>query len=187
HCLQSRQPAALCTDLCSRDRMFGMFKKRAKPDFAEIRELLFADIPLSDWKPRDGKSDVAEPWSSFESARVAVARGDSRGAVNVLRSVVDARGLESRQYLQAWHFLRTLGVQPPPDVAKRVHGVVLEVHLSEGLDTLAAYADHAARYVNHGGKLIVWEISEDRMDSAIDELLHAGQRVADAIGPWTEK
>lgn len=82
--------------------MFGMFRKRAKPDFAEIRDLLFGDVPLSDWKPRDGKSDKAEPWSSSESARVAVARRDSRGAVNVLRSVVDARGLESRQYLQVW-------------------------------------------------------------------------------------
>ena len=66
-------------------------------------------------------------------------------------------------------------------------GVVLEVHLNDGLDTLAAYSDHTARYINHGGKLIVWESPENNMNSHIDLLLDSGQRIAEVIGPWQEK
>ncbi len=65
-------------------------------------------------------------------------------------------------------------------------GVVLEVQMRTGLDTLAAYADHTARYINHGGKLIVWEASGNDMDQRIDALLNAGQLVANAIGRWEE-
>src|SRR5512134_2613415 len=112
-------------------------RKHAETDFAEIRKVLFGDVPLSDWKSTDKNAGLIEPWSSFEAVRLAVARGDSGGAVNLLRRVVAMPELESRQYLQAWHFLREYGVQPPPDEAKRVRGVVLEVCLSDGFDTLA--------------------------------------------------
>src|SRR5262245_6856138 len=135
--------------------MFGRFKKKANPHLDAMRELLFGDVSWSDWKAKAG----GEPWSSFESARIALEDGDAAGAVSALRRVTSLPTLESRQYLQAWHFLRQLGVQPDASEAKRVWGVVLEVHLAEGLDTLAAYADHAARYLNHGGNVIVWEPS----------------------------
>ena len=61
-------------------------------------------------------------------------------------------------------------------------GVVLEVHLDGGLDTLAAYADHTARYINHGGRLIVWETEEPEMSGLIDAFVGAGQRIAEVIG-----
>jgi len=167
--------------------MFEFFRKHTKTDFEEIQKFLFGDVSLSEWKTVDKKADMIEPWSSFEAVRLAVARGDTSGAVNLLRRVAAVPELESRQYLQAWHFLREFGVQPPPDEAKRVRGVVLEICLSAGLDTLAAYSDHTARYINHGGRLIVWEESESEMNSHIDELLRAGQRIADAIGPWDKE
>jgi hypothetical protein len=166
--------------------MPGLFRKKPKPEFDEIREALFGDVPLSDWRARDG-GDAAEPWCSFESARLALAQGDSTGATAVLRRVTNLRELEARQDLQAWHFLRQLGVRPDPNEAKRVRGVVLEVHLQSGLDTLAAYSDHTARYINHGGRLIVWESPDDSIARLIDDLLRAGQRVADLIGPWEER
>jgi hypothetical protein len=153
-------------------------------DSDDVRELLFGDLPLSEWRARDGGDGAMEPWVSFASARRALQRGDSTAAIAALRQVVNRPNLESRQYLQAWHCLRQLGAAPGALEAKRVHGVVLEVHLDDGLDTLAAYADHTARYVNHGGRLIVWEASDDVISRLIDELLRAGQFVANAIGPW---
>ncbi len=41
-----------------------------------------------------------------------------------------------------------------------VHGVVLDVPLEDGLDTLAAYADGTARYINHSGRTIIWEVPD---------------------------
>jgi hypothetical protein len=158
--------------------VFRFFKKKpATPAFDEIRELLFGDAPLSTWSSSE---------SSFELARAAQASGDNDGAIAALRNVVEAQNLESRHCLQAWHFLRQLGVSPDPALAKQVLGVVLEVHLDAGLDTLAAYADHTARYINHGGRPIVWETAQPKMNSLIDALLSAGQRIADVIGPWAE-
>jgi len=166
--------------------MFGLFKKPAKPDFSEIRDFLFGDVAITAWRPKDGRSEAAEPWLGFEAARAALESGDTASAISALQGIAARHPLESRQYLQAWYFLRQLGVQPDLNRAKDVVGVVLEVHLQSGLDTLAAYADHTARYINHGGKLIVWETSISDMDQRIDALLSAGQRIADAIGPWEE-
>jgi hypothetical protein len=128
---------------------------------------------------------------SFEAARGALAGNDVARAVAALRRIVETPQLESRQYLQAWHALRQLGVQPQLEhEAKRVLGVVLEVHLDAGLDTLAAYADGTARYLNHGGRLIVWDTPDPPPDPPIAvliaDLIQAGQRVAEVIGPSRE-
>jgi hypothetical protein len=65
-----------------------------------------------------------------------------------------------------------------------VLGVVVEVAMKEGLDLLACYADRSARYYNHGGDAIIWERPDASMDHLVSDLLSAGQRVADQIGPW---
>lgn len=92
--------------------------------------------------------------------------------------------LESRHYLQAWHFLRELGEQPSAVEAKQLYGVVVEVGMDEGLDIVAAYADHTARYFNYSGAAIIWERPDDSLDADVDALLGAGRIVAAQIGPW---
>jgi len=166
--------------------MFGFLKKSPKPDFSEVRELLFGDAPLSDWTKRAGKPETAAPWADFDVARSARANGDSAGCAAALRRVLATPNLETRHYLQAWHVLKQLGAKPEASGAKQVLGVILEVHLKAGLDTLAAYRDGSARYINHGGRLLVWEAFDSRISKLIDELLSEGQRVADVIGPWLE-
>jgi hypothetical protein len=166
------------------------FRKRAKsepagPESAPLRELLFGDVPLASWGTQEGASHEP-PWSHFETARGALVRGDRGAATAALRAVLALPEAESRQTLQAWHFLRELGEAPPPGEAKRVLGVVLEVHIDAGLDVLAAYADHRARFLSHGGSTIVWETREPAMDRLVDALLRAGQTVTDRIGPWTD-
>ena len=94
-------------------------------------------------------------------------------------------GLESRHYLQAWHFLRELGVDPT-DGGKQVLGVVVEVALPKGLDIVAAYADHTARYFNFSGAAVIWERPDESLDASIDDLLKNGQTVVAQISVWEE-
>jgi len=93
--------------------------------------------------------------------------------------------LESRHYLQAWHYLKALGVTPEEPERHHLYGVVVEAALTEGLDLLAAYADHTARYFNFSGAAVVWDHASHDLDAMIDALLEAGRRVVQATGPWT--
>jgi hypothetical protein len=148
-----------------------------------IRELLFGDVLMSQWPPETAANELF-PWSSFIEARTLLQQGDRAGAVERWRMVAEAEGLESRHYIQAWTFLRQQGVQPPPEIAKRVLGSVVEVGMREGLDVLAAYEDHTARYLNKSGAIAIWEHPDDSLDPLIDDLLGASADVVARIGLW---
>lgn len=166
--------------------MTGAAGDHAARDAVQLRDLLFGDVPLAAWGPGDAAGATDEPWRGLAAARQALAAGDTGAATGIFRALAGRPGLESRHYVQLWHFLRQLGVEPGGAEAKHVYGVVLEVHLDEGLDTLAAYADHSARYFNHGGGVIIWEADDPAIAAHIDRLLRVGQQVAELIGPWTE-
>ena len=152
-----------------------------------IRDVLFGDLPFSEWPGRSATSVDAEPWLSFVQARDQLNSGDKENSKQTLQQILKMPDLESRHYLQAWHFLRELGESPSDGEAKRLYGVVVEVALDEeGLDIVAAYADHTARYFNYSGAAVVWERADESMDPAIDSLLEAGRVVAEKIGPWEE-
>ena len=162
--------------------LFGK-KKEAAPN--PIRETLFGDMPLGQW-PHDGVSSETFPWSAFVLARSHLSSGREGDAITCWRQILQHPGLEPRQYLQAWHFLRQHGQQPPPDMAKQVLGIVVEVAMSDGLDLLAAYPDYSARYYNYSGAGVVWEHPDTSHDSAIAQLLAASQQVVAQIGPWEQ-
>jgi hypothetical protein len=160
--------------------LFGK-KKAAAPN--PIRETLFGDMPLDQW-PRDGISSETLPWSAFVSARSHLAAGRESDAVACWQQILQHPGLEPRQYLQAWHFLRQRHQQPPPDVAKQLLGVVVEVAMPEGLDLLAGYTDHSACYYSYSGAGVVWEHPDTSLDAAIAQLLDASKQVVSMIGSW---
>ncbi|MBL8725928.1 MAG: hypothetical protein JNK49_17925 [Planctomycetes bacterium] len=147
---------------------------------ADLRETLFGDLPLATY----GVGQTGAPWMHFAAAAKSLECGDPAAAIAALQSVLAMVGLESRHALQAWDALRQLGVKPAANVGKRVLGVVLDVPVETGLDTLAAYADGTARYLNHAGSAIVWEAPDDRLAAAIQNVVAEGQRIATAIGPW---
>lgn len=66
----------------------------------------------------------------------------------------------------------------------RVHGVVLDVPLDAGVDTLAAYADGTARYINHTGRTIIWEVPEAAGE--IGTLVGGLLRVTEGVLPYVE-
>jgi hypothetical protein len=151
-----------------------------------LRDVLFGDLPLSEWPRPDSDSRTLEPWTQFAAAQQALQQADAPTAIQHLQRVLATPDLEARHYLQAWQALRELGQQPPAEVAKQVLGVVVEVGMPEGLDLLVAYADGSARYYNYSGAGVVWERPDDSLAPPIEALLAAGQRVAAQIGPWTE-
>jgi len=124
---------------------------------------------------------------SFAQARELAQAGHRDDAVRIWRQIASAEGLESRYTLQASHFLRQAGQPPPPDQARLVLGVAVEMPARKGHDLLVAYRDGTARYLNYSGKAVIWEDHSDtRAQAAITDWLDAGQVVASAIGVWEQ-
>jgi hypothetical protein len=164
-------------------------KRRARdmPGAAgELRQFVYGDAPLDKWVPQ-GAGALHEPWRSFEKAGQLAHAGQPHEAAEIWRQIASTEGLESRQTLQAWHFLRQAGYQPPADRAKFVLGVVAEMPVGSAHDLLAAYRDGSARYLNYSGKAVVWDApSVSPIQEAIDTWLDSGQVIANATGPWDQ-
>lgn len=163
----------------------NFFRKASPPP--SLAHLWYGDVPLPEWRPLASQPEPSEPWASFARAQRWAQAGQTREALGVLREITKLPGLESRHYLQAWNAIRELGGAPEPNEAKRLYGVVVEVHLNEGLEVLAAYADHSARYLNYTGNQIIWDAKEGPIRDHIAELLRACGVVLRAIGPWDGK
>ncbi len=161
--------------------MFNLFQKKQKEP--NIRDILFGDVPLSQW-PDKTKATEVEPWQSFIRAREYIKSRDDQAAVQIYKRILEMPGLESRHCLQAWHFLREAGIQPDQTNAKEIIGIVVEVSLQEGLDLLAAYDDGTARYFNYSGAGIVWDAPDSSLKNDIERVLHAGKSVVNEIGLW---
>ena len=146
----------------------------------ELRELLFADLPPVQAREvflRGGPATSA----IVELADAAIA-GDAAAAAVALARIRDGDH-ESRLRLQAWSLARAAGVMPSGDEAAEVLGVVVDMGLEEGLDTLAAFADGSARYLNHSGSAIVWEVPDMAVGERARALLAAAEAVIPVTGP----
>lgn len=164
----------------------SIFGTEKKPSADSIRDTLFGDMPLGKWPPA-GTDTGWSPWSDFVAAREQLASGRKEKAVEAWLEILEQTDLEPRHYLQAWHFLRQQGQQPPKSDAKNILGVVVEVGMPKGLDLLAAYADHSARYYNFSGKAVIWEHRDESLDPLIDDLIAASHDVVVKIGPWEQE
>jgi hypothetical protein len=162
--------------------IFRIFSGKQQPP--AVRDFLFGDLAIDQWPIQSG--DGTFPWSAFVTARAHLANRHIPEAIDSWRQVLASPDLEPRHYLQAWHFLRQHDVQPPKEIAKKILGAVVEVGMPKGLDILAAYVDHSARYYNFSGAGIVWERPEPSLDALIDKLLGACSVVVNQIGPWNK-
>jgi hypothetical protein len=88
---------------------------------------------------------------------------------------------ESRLRLLAFNYLRSRNVKVPE---RHLLGVVVEVPLGGGLDALAVFADGRIRYINHSGKLAIFEATPDAMSEERTALMQASERAVAKIGPW---
>ena len=91
---------------------------------------------------------------------------------------------ETRLRLSA---LRILKFRAKAIAPGQILGVIIEVSLPQGLDTIAAYKDGRARYINHSGKTIVWEATDSVLNNRVQGLLTVSQNVVNNIGRWDKK
>ncbi|MBC7850690.1 MAG: hypothetical protein H7Y31_13195 [Chitinophagaceae bacterium] len=134
-------------------------------------DLIFCD-QLTQYRPID-KLLSLYPW------KILFSKNPSAAELEVL---VADKNLESRLQLLAYRELSKFGV---PAKRKELMGVVIEVGLDGGLDTLAAYRDGTARYINHSEKIIIWDSRTSVSDRLIEQLFEESQKVLQHIGPWT--
>ena len=88
---------------------------------------------------------------------------------------------ESRLRILAF---KALGKNAASTQRKELLGIVIEVGLDGGLDTLAAYRDSRARYINQSGKMLIWEANDAKVEEKIKRLFSAGEKVVGKIGRW---
>ena len=154
----------------------------SQPPALTLRDTLFADSPLPSLVAHlSPESIVSGPFAVFAQA----AHAPRPEAIAALRTLVDHD--ESRIQLLAWNALRRLQTEPPPELAKQVLGMVVEVAVNGGVDYVAAYADHRARYYNYSGAGIVWETDNPQLNPQIDALLATGKVVAERSTPWDKE
>lgn len=101
--------------------------------------------------------------------------------LNAIAQLTTSVAEESRIRALAYNLLREKGWQIPPKI---LLGVIFEVPLQQGLDTLAAYADHRIRYLNQSGKVLIMETAPANIAAKTDEVLAAAQTIVNQIGPW---
>lgn len=97
------------------------------------------------------------------------------------QAIADDDTAESRRRVVAFRRLAAGGTQA--DAKPPLLGVIVEIAMDEGLDTLAAYADGSVRYINHGGGMTIVEPGGPLL-AQVGALLLAGRPAVDAIGPW---
>jgi hypothetical protein len=112
-----------------------------------FRALLFADQSLEALLnlPHATSPPKGSPFALFQQAHEQMTNGEREAAKETLRTVLAMPKVETRQQLWTWSFLRDTGDNPDEHIALQVQGVVLEVPMDSGVDTVAAYSDGTAR------------------------------------------
>ena len=148
----------------------------ATPDFDEYKELLFADQTLEEFVTVNNLSN-----NRFAEAYQYLKAGKTSDTKRCLKEILSNPEAEVREKLLAWRALRALGERPPANVANQVQGVVMEVPIDNSIDTLAAYSDGRARYVNGNGRgVILWDSTdESSVTTLAKKLIKAAEPLVD--------
>ncbi len=98
-----------------------------------------------------------------------------------LRQLAESASEDTRIRILAFNELKQHHALPKK---KQLLGVIVEVGLEHGLDTLAAYRNLRTRYINKSGKLRVGEKHKPGIDDRIRKLFQEAQPIIEKIGPW---
>lgn len=136
-----------------------------------IYNLIFCDdVPA--FAPRAGQTPT--DWQR--------ALGSAPPDLKALRKLSADADAEGRVRYLAYRRLREVGEVVPQKV---LLGVIVEMPLAGGLDTLAAYSEGGVRYVNQSGKIVIVE-GVASFQPLVQQLFAASLPVVAKIGPWTE-
>jgi len=133
---------------------------------------LFCD----DLRPFGPKADeVPAHWQSVLFGRASTAQ-----AVRALAMDHQAPG---HVRALACHWLRARGHAVPRQL---LHGVVIELELSAGLDVLAVFSDGTIRHINHAGEPVACDAAAIHLQFAALRLLAQAQSVLRRLAPCTK-
>jgi hypothetical protein len=104
-------------------------------------------------------------------------------SVATLRALADDESQEGRTRMCAYNLLREKGEPVPSRV---LLGTIVEVHMEEGLDVLAAFTDGSIRYINHSEKMGFVEGRVPEFEEHAQTLLEISRFIVNQLGPWTE-
>lgn len=145
-----------------------------------IRQMLFASQSLKELAARAQLDGTPGPFQSISDASKLVDAGTKEEALALLRRILDTPKLETRLELWVWSALRELGQAPDPKLAYEVLGAIVEFPTGGGCDTLAAYVDGSARYLNFSGAAIFWDAEDPTIQAMcqalVDSTIPAGSR-----------
>jgi hypothetical protein len=66
----------------------------------------------------------------------------------------------------------------------RLYGVVLDLPVNGGVDTLAGYEDGSARYINHAGSIIVYDGDDPTIKAIVNALIELSAPLLQFAGVW---
>ncbi len=122
------------------------------------------------------KGEIISPWLELFS--------NSKSLEQLEKIAGDSKN-DSRIKILACYELLRLGIKPKK---KELFGVIVEVGMDAGLDTLAVYVDNTARYINYSEKMIIWENADDAIiNNKISKLFAESEQLVSKIGPWDKK
>jgi hypothetical protein len=105
-------------------------------------------------------------------------------SVTDLQKIIDDKNSDPRIKVLAYNRQFASGHKP---TKKDLLAVIVEVGLDEGLDVLASFNNGTARYINHTGKILVWETTDDEAANKItNELFASSKNIVNQIGAWNK-
>ena len=101
--------------------------------------------------------------------------------ISDLKKIILDDKAETRVKILAYNVLHMRG-QPVDE--KELLGVIVEVGLDDGLDTLASYKDGTGRYINYTGKMIISDAPDEVLKDITAQLFRDSMSIVQRIGPW---
>lgn len=143
-----------------------------EPHVNFLYNLLFCDDP-----------DLFKTEEAVESSTLWATVLSDEPDFAALERIAGNKEEESRVRVLAYNRLRAGGRAVPP---KQLLGVIVEVPLQQGLDTLAAYTDGRVRYLNQSDKVAIFEGGPPEVETLAKELVAVSQDLVNTIGPWED-
>ena len=135
-----------------------------------IYNLLFCDNSDA-FRPLEGKSPA--PWQTLLFSE--------RVDANVVRALAEDSAAESRLRVLAYNLLHA---NRQPILKQELLGVIVEVSLDAGLDTIGVYADGiSVRYINHTGKLALLEAATPEIAGVAAQILATSKTLVNNFVP----
>jgi len=113
--------------------------------------------------------------------------GDRTAALTSLHKLLATPDLGSRETLRVWKLIRDHGETPPPDLAKRVLGVVVESGLGPVVLAVASYADGQPRFFTSTGGGVIGETWADVERQKAQEIVRLAQGLIDGMAPTEDR